>query len=438
MSDLRHFVSPCTPPVIIGGVHILFYTPAFPPFHGGGERYARSLALALAACAQQITVVTSQAQDERQLWGGTPDAARSVESDGPLTVIRYPLRPFPGGWRALLAWRKVMVLISRLPGDQTPLLERMARRVPTLIGLDDVAAGLPAPPQLVHGFNLSWEYTLLAARDLARRLHLPFVITPFAHFGADRQRRVALNNTMDHQRRLLQQAAAVLALTSHEGDGFTRYNIHPRRLAVVGGGVDDPPPLSTAAASDALAHFAITPPYALFVGRVTHDKGAIHAAQAVLRLAHHGLPLTLVLAGRVAADFHRFLDALAPDERARLRLLGPIAELHKHALLQQAAMLLLPSQAESFGIVILEAWLHATPVVAARAGGIPAVVDDGENGLLVPFSDVPALAAAMQRLLAEEPLRNRLGRSGQDKVQREYAWSGVASRVLDLYREVAA
>ena len=72
------------------------------------------------------------------------------------------------------------------------------------------------------------------------------------------------------------------------------------------------------------------------------------------------------------------------------------------------------------------------------AGGIPAVVDHGENGLLVPFGDVPALANAMQRLLADASLRGALGANGQQKVRRDYTWPAVASRVLSLYQEVDA
>ena len=416
-------------------MHILFFTPAFPPFIGGGERYARSLALALAACGQQITVLTSHAQREQQLWQGTGDAPIAVDSDGPLTIIRCPLRPFPGGWRGLLAWRKAMVLLSALPGDQSALLQPMARRIPPLAELDAALMRLPAPPDLVHGFNLSWEHTLLVARDVAKRRGAPFVVTPFAHFGAGSHARVALNATMDHQRRLLSEASAVLALTSVESEGFARWNVHPQQVVVVGGGVDEPPPISDAAGVQASCD--LHAPFALFVGRATADKGAMHAVQATLRLVQDGFPLTLAFAGRTAGDFQRFLARLDPAGRAHVHLLGTIDEQTKHALLQRTAMLLLPSQAESFGIVILEAWQHATPVVAARAGGISAVVDHGQNGLLAPFGDVPALAAAMKRLLTDRALSLALGRAGQDKVRREYTWQRVAERVLAVYKRVA-
>lgn len=417
-------------------MHVLYFTPAFPPFIGGGERYARSLALALAARGLKITVITSHAQREPQFWLGTDNQTIELQQDGPLTLVRCPVRPFPGGWRGLLFWRKAMVLFSSLPGDRGALLNSMARRVPPIAGIEEALARVLSTPTLVHGFNLSWEHALLAGYEYAQCYGLPFVVTPFTHFGAADRARVARNATMDHQRQILNEAHAVLALTRLERDNFTGWNVHPRRVTVVGGGVDPLPPVDDAAAT--VAGLGLRGPFALFVGRANYDKGAVQAAKATLQLAQDGLRLTLVLAGQITEEFRRFRRQLTSAEQARVHALGPVDEMTKHALLHEASMLLLPSQVESFGIVILEAWQHATPVVAARAGAIPAVVDDGQNGLLVPFGDVPALAAAMRRLMTDETLRRDLGRHGQEKVRREYSWDRVADRVLAVYREVAA
>lgn len=437
-------------------MHILFYTPAFPPFFGGGERYARDLALTLAARGQQLTIVTSAATREQELWHGVNLGQQALhEQDGPLNIIRLPVRPFPGGWPGLLLWRKTMVTLSLIPGDQSPLLERMARRIPAISGFPQILSMVPDPPSLIHGFNLSWEHALLAARDAARQYDVPFVVTPFAHFGETvhpaphtlqrrsptRSSRVALNATMDHQRRLLREAAAVLALTAGERDGFQRYNIHPQHTIIAGGGVDPPPQLPPGFAHETLRRHDVTRPYALFLGRMNHDKGAIDAARAIIDAARHdngdGHHLTLTLAGRITPDFQRFYDGLDHSARAHLRVLGPVDEQTKHALLKQSAMLLLPSRAESFGIVILEAWQHAVPVIAARAGGIPGVVDADENGLLVPFGDIAALTDAVHHLLANPDLAALLGQRGQQKQRAHFTWDRVADRVLSLYQELS-
>src|SRR5690606_10071177 len=202
--------------------------------------------------------------------------------------------------------------------------------------------------------------------------------------------------------------------------GFNAWGIRPPRLMVVGGGLDPLPQLPDPAGI--LAHYGLQTPFAMFVGRVNFDKGTIHAAQATLALRQTGIPLTLALAGRVAPDFARFYERLSPAERAAVRPLGVIGEVETHALLQAADLFLLPSRTESFGIVLLEAWIHGTPVIGANVGGVGSVVADGQDGLLVPFGDVPALQQAMRRLLEEPGLKQRLGEHGRQKVLSQYTW----------------
>jgi glycosyltransferase involved in cell wall biosynthesis len=78
---------------------------------------------------------------------------------------------------------------------------------------------------------------------------------------------------------------------------------------------------------------------------------------------------------------------------------------------------------ESFGVAVIEASACALPVVVSDAGGLPEVVRDGETGLVVPRDDVPALQAALLRLVHDAPLRERLGRAGRAHVTRAYAWA---------------
>ena len=92
-------------------MNILFISPGFPPFIGGGERYAHALALRLSRRGHQVTVLTSDAREERDFWGPKVAAQGPFEAqDEGLRIIRCPAVGFPGGRPALLAWRKAMVL----------------------------------------------------------------------------------------------------------------------------------------------------------------------------------------------------------------------------------------------------------------------------------------------------------------------------------------
>ena len=97
----------------------------------------------------------------------------------------------------------------------------------------------------------------------------------------------------------------------------------------------------------------------------------------------------------------------------------------------------LPSYREAQGLTILEAMALSRPVVASNVGGIPEMIQDGVNGLLVPPHDPPALAAAIVRLLQDHPLADMLGRAGHDLVHDRFCVQLMVKAVQDLYDEGA-
>ncbi len=417
---------------IIAIMDILFLTPAFPPFQGGGERYVRSLALTLAAHGHRVTAVTSTAVSEVDFWR-RPAGPMATENDDGITVIRCPLSGLRGGRRALLAWRKAMALLSILPGDQTAVLRRMSRFIPPIARLEDVLNRLPDTIDLVHGFNTAWEYPLMAGEALARQRQLPFVITPFLHLGEPgRPSRVAF---MDHHQRLLVDADQILTLTSTAKEGLAARGIAAHKMDVIGGGLD---PLPDASDIDSVVRrLEMQRPFLLFIGRASYDKGALTAVQAVRHLRHRGYAATLALVGTIPPEFERIYRRLGEDEKTWIRPLGPLDDNDKHALLSACRLLILPSRTDSFGIVLLEAWAHGKPVIGARAGGIPGVISEGNDGLLVTFGDAAALADAIARLWADDGLRAEMGRRGQEKTARQFTWEQVGARVLQNYGRLA-
>lgn len=399
---------------------------------GGGERYVGALARGLVASGQRVTVVTGAAVRESQFWEGAPVGIEAREER--LTLLRLPIRRFPGGRRGLMLYRKAMVLLSAAPGNHVGALMALARRVPSIVGFDDILPELihKASPDVIHAFNVSWEAALVAAYSAACGTAWPLVVTPFAHLGAGFDDRVARNSTMQHQRQIMRDAARVLVLTDVERYGLAVYGVPAEKIAVIGGGVDPLPDDFTFSPFWPAAGRPWPEPYAVFVGRLSYDKGAIHAARAILRLPGRAIALI----GSATPEFERFYAGLSADERARVRPLGLLSEADKHAVVARAGCLLLPSRSDSFGIVLLEAWAHGRPVVAARAGGIPGVVDDGVNGLLVPFGDVAALETATERLLSDGNYAGQLGENGRRKVGQEYNWDAVTERVLSHYRAI--
>ncbi|MFB6172512.1 MAG: glycosyltransferase family 4 protein [Haloarculaceae archaeon] len=101
-----------------------------------------------------------------------------------------------------------------------------------------------------------------------------------------------------------------------------------------------------------------------------------------------------------------------------------------------AALAVVPSLYEGFGLPAGEAMACGVPVVASTGGGLPEVV--GDAGLTVPPGDVEALAGAVRRLLDDAALRERLGENGRDRVRTEFDWAAAARETVAVYREAIA
>jgi len=169
-----------------------------------------------------------------------------------------------------------------------------------------------------------------------------------------------------------------------------------------------------------------------FVGRLTREKGAYDLLQAVasLRTSHPGVRLELAGEGDADAIARRAYE-LGIGDRVLIR--GWCDATARDRMLARAGVFALPSHAEGLPMSLLEAMAAGCPVVATRVGGIPDAVHDGSDGLLVPAGDVPALAAALSRVLADRELAARLGGSAQAAVARRHSPAAAVDRIGRIY-----
>jgi glycosyltransferase involved in cell wall biosynthesis len=183
-------------------------------------------------------------------------------------------------------------------------------------------------------------------------------------------------------------------------------------------------------------------PLVVTVGRFVRKKGFEYLIDAVPALAARHPGLRVVIAGR---------GDLEAELRARARAAGVGGHVHFPGLLAHQAVgqafaaadvAVVPSVRDDAGNVdglpnvLMEALATGTPVVATPAGGIGAVITDGENGLLVPERDAAALAASVDRLLGDPGLGARLGAQARSRVQRDHGWDHVARQFEDAYAAV--
>jgi glycosyltransferase involved in cell wall biosynthesis len=156
------------------------------------------------------------------------------------------------------------------------------------------------------------------------------------------------------------------------------------------------------------------PPHIFFTGRLAPEKGVEDLVEAA-----RGLDLV------VSGDGP--LRPLVPQA------LGFISREELNRRYRAAAVVACPSRSEGFGVVCAEAMAHGKPVVASAVGGLVDLVDDEETGFLVPSRDPPALRAALERLLADRDLRQRLGAAARAKIVAGYSWDKVIPETIAVY-----
>jgi glycosyltransferase involved in cell wall biosynthesis len=170
------------------------------------------------------------------------------------------------------------------------------------------------------------------------------------------------------------------------------------------------------------------------VGRLSAEKGFDVLLRAVGQLVREGLDVGLLIAGE--GDERVRLQALVGELGLadRVRLLGYCSDTRD--LYQALDVYVLSSLREGLPNVLLEAMAMGAPVVATRIAGVPRLVRDGANGLLVEPGDVAGLAAAVRRLAGEPDLRGRLQQAARATIEEGYSFTGRMEKIRRVYDEL--
>jgi glycosyltransferase involved in cell wall biosynthesis len=315
--------------------------------------------------------------------------------------------------------------MSRLPLPAAPF-EHVASRLPRVPGLAGAMtrSGLP---DLIVGTNIGLEGLAMTGRRVARSIGAAFSLIPFVHLGSADDQVARRYVSMPHQRRLIRLADSIVAMTRVEASFVEQLGVPAERIVVAGAGVS----LTDAAGGNGAAfreRYHVTGRLIVSLGALAPDKGSCDLVSAVACLRARGHDVEVALAGPSLRSFERWYTGLDADLREGSRLLGVISAAEKRDMLAAADVVALPSRTESFGIVFLEGWANRKPVIGADAGAVPELIQDGANGLLVPFGHVSSLAGAIERLLEDDQLSNELGERGHDLVVKRFTWDAVYER----------
>lgn len=329
-----------------------------------------------------------------------------IESCGirliPLELSRRGKNP----WKE---WRSFRTLCAIYWREKPDLVHHVALK-PILYGtLAALLCGIPRVVNALAGLGY-----LFASADRRAALMRPFAKLAFRALLSRRGGRVILQNPDDY--RLLVTAASLRPDTA---------------VLIKGSGVD-------------LEQFRARPesgrvPLVLLASRMLWDKGVGEFVTAAQRLGEEGINARFVLVGDGDEENPAVVPAAQLESWNRS---GSIEWWGKREnmpeILAGAHIVCLPSYREGLPKVLLEAAAAGKPIVTTDTPGCREVVRHGENGLLVPPRDAEALARALKTLIADEKLRERMGRRGREIAEAEFGIEKVVTETLAVYRSLLA
>lgn len=242
-------------------------------------------------------------------------------------------------------------------------------------------------------------------------------------------------------------ASAIIAVSDGmRADVLAAYpDVDPKKVVTIRNGVDTTR-FTPNCDSSVAEKFGVTCRYAIFVGRITRQKGLVHLLRAWRNVpAEYGLVIAATSPDEDGIG-KEVADLIAELQNSRkniwwIKSMLPHAELT--AMLTGADLFICPSIYEPLGIVNLEAMGCETAVLAARVGGIPEVVADKETGELVDYNGEAfpfeqGITEAVIRLMSQPELLTQYGAAGRVRAMKEFGWDGVAQATIALYRRVIA
>ena len=302
----------------------------------------------------------------------------------------------------------------------------------SLLGFQTIALArrLGIPTVLtVHGLLHDGDLVQDRERPLEAPLRYANLLTTPAHLlrrlaqGAHPRR--AIRNYLIHAPLLW--ADHVIALSHGERALLLRLGVDPQRVSVLPNAID----LTEMPSRPAVAAVA---PIVLFIGQLVPRKGfdlLARAMPAVVR-AVPTVRFVFVSHNRAGeAELHRLVAEGGVTEQ--LELLGRVSEAEKLRLLHEAAVVAAPSRYEGFGLPLIEALLAGTPVVTTDVIACNEVIEHERTGLLAPYGDHEALAAALVRLLQNPDLARTLAETGRREVLARYGADRLAANLEHLY-----
>lgn len=385
---------------------VLMLTWEYPPeIMGGLARHAEDLSQALAQQGQPVVVLTSQS-------GKTAP----YEINSGVQICR--VTPYQLAGKDLDFYDWVVQLNLQFFNSAQQLL---SANQPAILHAHDWLVGA-------------------AALELKRLWRLPLVVTIHAtEFGRNGGLYTALQKKIHAQeQKLVDGADRVICCSNYMAQEVTRlFSLPPAKISVIQNGVVPKKVQAEPMQGEGRRKYARdNEAIIFFLGRLVREKGVEVLLQALVSVLAAYPDTKTVISGKGPMLGLLKQQAEQYGIAGKVLFTGFVSDEERNRLLASAAITVLPSLYEPFGIVALEAMTAATPLIVSDVGGLGEVVLHGSDGFKVPPGNHLALATAICTLLADPALREKLGRQGKERAVTTYSWQVLAKQTKELYSQV--
>lgn len=370
-------------------MRVLMVTPSYYPIKGGAEAVVRNLSIELNKLGVKTDILTFNMNEKwKPFWKG------KIEKADGITIYKIPAL----NWYPITHSDRITMGLNLVPGRFRYLFKNY-----DILHFHGKDLTLPFfsftvnKPKIFHSHGLSFDYY--------KRYYLSRMI--FANI-----------------------ANLYISISQHMQNQFINLGINKDNIRLLHNGINGDIFYPSGEKKESLV---------LFVGRITFIKG-LHVLLNSLKYLDKKIHLVIIGPSSWDVDYFNEIMAKIENENKKgfhkITYVGPLEPSEIVQWYQKASIFVSPSFVEAFAVVNLEALACETPVVSTTVGGIPEIIQNGKNGLLVPPNNDVKLAEAIQYLLDNEDIRRRFGQSGRQLVMENFFYDVLGKKLCKIYKEM--
>jgi len=390
----------------------------YPPAIGGAEFYCQGLSRYLTKKGHSVCVLTTNVYFEEEFWRDpSPESCLlrfgRIEYDGKIKIIRGRRNKINYFFFLIFKITEKFLKVYFYGPHSIEMYITMFRQMSNF--------------DIIHLYALPYPHNLVAL-FIAKLFRKKVIITPLFHIGHPYYE-------LHGNYLILKKADAITALSCIEKNHYINKGLNKDRVSIVYNGIEPSdyiPRDLDRFKNDIFCKYNIKKDtkIIIFIGRKIEYKGIDTLIEAT-RLLKRDIPLKLFLIGPNFDWFNKYYANLSDEEKNDIIDFGVVDHQTKVNLLHLSNILVLPSKFESFGTVILEAWICGVVALTTKDNPSAEIIDN--EMATFAYGDIPSLQNKIYNILQNQDLYNTLLSEAKDKIYKYFTWDIVGNKIEEIY-----